>query len=671
MEKEILSLLRRKKGGLSLYKIASELHLSKAERIKLRKSLAELEKRGALLKLSKKYFIRPRSKFIQGEVISIHRGFGFVRPDDDPGDDIFIPARFSAGAVQGDRVEVLVKSRAIKGRPEGRITRIINRERRVLLGFYKEYRGRSFFLPFDSLSEEEIPVQWDRNVRLELDTIVEVERDTLELIDILGRPDDPGVDTRVVIQRFGLASSFSKEALEESERIKDEIQPQERKGRKDYRDWLTVTIDGEEAQDFDDAVSIKQLPSGGFLLGVHIADVSYYVKPGTFLDREAHSRTTSVYFPDMTLPMLPVKLSNDICSLRPRKERMTLTVLLEVDGEGNILKSDFHPSIIQTEARMTYSSVFKILSGDKDEQALYPYLIQSIHSMRDLAGLLREKRIQQGSLDFDLVEPELVYKDSKLHAVLPSERNEAHRIIEDFMLAANEAVASFLSKKKIPILYRIHPQPSIDGLKKLRGLLFQFGISLPSAQQVSSQDLQFVLKAAGGRPEEKFIEIQILKSLMIARYSTKNEGHYGLGKKYYTHFTSPIRRYPDLIVHRILKQTLGEGEAEIPSLSTMADHCSEQERRAEEAERELLEWRIFRLLKAKLGDEFDGIIVDISRAGLGVELKNYFVDGWIPRSELKGRFSGSGQMFELGQSVKVILVSCDPFRRRMTLTLSR
>jgi ribonuclease R len=668
MEREILSLLRRKKGGMSLHKIASDLHLPKGERTKLRKSLSELEKRGVLLKLNKKYFVRPRSKFILGEVVSIHRGFGFVRPEKEYNEDVFIPARFASGAVQGDRVEVLVKSRGIKGKPEGRITRIISRKRKRLLGFYREYRGRSYFLAFDSLSEKEIPIQWDQSFRLEPETIVEVERETLKLKNVLGKPDDPGVDTLVVMQRFGLSSSFSKEALIESERIENEIPPQERKNRKDYRDWLTVTIDGEEAQDFDDAVSIKQQPNGSYLLGVHISDVSHYVKPGSLLDNEAYSRATSVYFPDKTLPMLPIKLSNDVCSLRPRKERLTLTALLEIDGKGNVMKTDFHPSIIQTEARMTYSSVFKIISGDKDEQALYPHLVESLQLMQNLASLLREKRIEQGSLDFDLVEPEIVYREGKLHSVLPSERNEAHKIIEDFMLAANEAVAAFLSKKKIPILYRIHPAPSIDGLKKLRELLSKFGISLSSGQQVRSSDLQFILKQAEGKPEEKFIGLQILKSLKIARYSPKNEGHYGLGKKYYTHFTSPIRRYPDLTVHRILKQTFGEEEFGIPSLSSLAEHCSEQERLAEEAEKELLEWRIFRILKAKLGEEFDGIIVDISLAGLTVELQNYFVDGFIPRGDLRG--AASGHKFDLGKSIKVILVSCDPFRRRMTLTLS-
>lgn len=681
MENEILSLLQRKKGGLSLHKIASELHLLKEERIKLRKNLAELEKHGVLLKLNKKYFVRPRSKFVRGKLINIHRGFGFVSPEGDRSEDIFIPSRYSAGAVQGDRVEVLVKEKGRKGKPEGKVTRILNKERKTLLGFFRERHGQSYFLPFDALSDEEIPVKWERSFLPKSETIVEVDRVTLGLRQVLGKPDDPGVDTRVVIQRYGLSFSFSKEALEEAKKITERISPLERRKRRDYCDWPTVTIDGEEAQDFDDAVSIKRLPNGSYHLGVHISDVSYYVKPDSFLDRDAYSRATSIYFPDLTLPMLPEKLSNDVCSLRPRKERLTQTVALEIDGGGNVLKSAFHPSVIRTEARMTYSSVFKILSGEKGEQDLYPGLVERLLLMRDLARLLREKRVKQGSLDFDLVEPELVYREGKLHSILPSERNEAHRIIEEFMLAANEAVASFLAKKNIPILFRIHPPPSIVSLKRLRDMLLQFGISLPAEQKVRSRDLQFVQKQAEGRPEEKFIGLQILKSLKIARYSQKNEGHYGLAKKYYSHFTSPIRRYPDLIVHRILKQILGEEEVEIPSLSSLSTHCSEQERHSEEAERELLEWRIFRFLKTKLGEEFEGIIVDISRAGLGVELKNYFVEGWIPRSELKGHFSiqkgggilkgrTAGQTFEIGKSVKVILVSCDSFRRRMSLMLS-
>jgi ribonuclease R len=681
MESEILSLLRRKKGGLSLHKIASELHLLKGEKIKLRKSLTELEKRGVLLKLNKKYFVRPRSKFVRGKLISIHRGFGFVSPEGELSEDIFIPSRYSAGAVQGDRVEVLVKDKGRKGKPEGKVTRILNKERKTLLGFFRERHGQSYFLPFDALSDEEIPVKWERGFPPKSEIIVEVDRKTLRLKQVLGKPDDPGVDTRVVMQRYSLSSSFSKEALEEAEGIIERIVPYERRKRKDYRNWSTVTIDGEGAQDFDDAVSIKRLSNGSYHLGVHISDVSYYVKPDSSLDREAYSRATSIYFPDLTLPMLPEKLSNNVCSLRPRKERLTLSVVLEIDEEGNVLKSAFHPSVIQTEARMTYSSVFKILSGDKGEQDLYPTLVENFLLMRDLAHLLREKRVKQGSLDFDLVEPELVYREGKLHSVLPSERNEAHRIIEEFMLAANEAVASFLTKKNIPILFRIHPPPSIEGIKRLRDILLQFGISLPTGQKARSKDLQLVQKQVEGRPEEKFIGLQILKSLKVARYSQKNEGHYGLAKKYYSHFTSPIRRYPDLVVHRILKQTMGEEEVDIPSLSSLSIHCSEQERNSEEAERELLEWRIFRLLKTMLGEEFDGIIVYISRAGLSVELKNYFVEGLIPRSELKGHFSiqkgggvlkgrTAGQIFELGSSIRVMLVSCDSFRRRMSLALS-
>jgi ribonuclease R len=442
-----------------------------------------------------------------------------------------------------------------------------------------------------------------------------------------------------------------------------------------------VTIDGENAQDFDDAVSIMRLPSGNYLLGVHIADVSHYVKPGTTLDGEAYARGTSVYFPDLTLPMLPERLSNDLCSLRPREEKLTFSVLLEIDARGNVAGVEFTPSLVQTAERLTYTSVYNIFEGDTEERKKYAPLVKDLLLMRELASILRKKRVAEGSLDFDILEPELIYQEGVLQRVESFEQNEAHKLIEEFMVAANVAVASFLSRKNIPSLYRIHPRPGKADLEKLREILLHFGLSLPLPDRIESKDLQGVLERARGKPAEKFITFEVLRSLRLAAYSVENEGHYGLAKKDYAHFTSPIRRYPDLLVHRALRKALS-GKKGDAITEAVALHCSEQERRADQAEKELVEWRIFRFLKGKLGEEFSGTIVDFSKAGPVVELDDYFVQGLIPYSELgndyyyqktKSALIGRrrGKRYELGDRVIVILVSVDPFWRRMGLLLKK
>jgi len=681
MDSEIVDLLRKRREGLSFQKIARELRLSPKEKHRLAKALKRLESQNIILRLKRKYHVPAKTNLIRGRYIPSLRGFGFVTPEEGGGEDIFIPARYTAGAVRGDLVEILYRPRGRKGKPEGRVIRILKKERETLLGFYRERWGDPFFSPLDSPFSEEIPLPWKGDSPLRSGTIVEVDRKTWRLIEVLGLPDEPGVDTRVVIKKYGLPSVFSQESLEEAGSISAEIGPREREAREDFRKWKTVTIDGENAQDFDDAVSVKRLANGHFLLGVHIADVSHFVKPGTSLDKEALERGTSVYFPDLTLPMLPERLSNDICSLRPREDRLAFSVLLKIDPEGELVEDEFVPSLIRTEERMTYDSVFKIFQGDDKEKKKFSSLVPDLLLMRKLASLLRRNRVKDGSLDFDLTEPELVYKEGSLHSVVSLERNEAHQLIEEFMLAANEAVACFLGRENVSLLYRIHPRPALKDLERLKEMLAHFGLALPPPKKISSKDLQGVLQEVEGKSEEKFVSLQVLRSLRLAVYSEENEGHYGLAKKEYTHFTSPIRRYPDLVIHRILKEALERKRGKALSLSSLAQHCTQRERAAEEAERQLMEWRILRFLKQKLGEEFDGIIVDITRAGLVVELDDYFVDGIVPYSDLGGDYylkrtgktlvgKRTGRTFELGDRTRVILASVDPILKRMGLSLS-
>jgi ribonuclease R len=378
--------------------------------------------------------------------------------------------------------------------------------------------------------------------------------------------------------------------------------------------------------------------------------------------------------------MLPEKLSNQICSLRPKEDKLTVSVLLEIDGRGNVLEWSFHPSIIRTEERMTYNSVQRIFEGAREEKRQFSALVPYLSLMRDLAHVLREKRLNAGSLDFDLVEPELVYEGGTLRSVVPSERNEAHRLIEEFMIAANEAVASFLCEKEAPLIFRIHPPPAAEDLRRLKEMLSYLGILLPDSEKLRAKDLQSALDQAQDKPEKQFVERQVLRSLRWALYSSDAQGHFGLAKGMYAHFTSPIRRYPDLVVHRILKKVLLGKKIRPSPLDSIARHCSERERRAEEAERDLMEWRIHRHLKTKLGEEFDGIIINISREGLVVELKDSFVAGVVPFAELPGDYffkraertlvgRRTGHIFALGQKIRVILASVDPFYRRIILSL--
>ena len=681
LAREILNLLARNKGGMSLSRLVRELRISPEKKILLRKNVKTLESQGLIVKLRKRYFIRPRSNVVQGRFTSSPRGFGFVIPEGEYVEDIFVPAHSAGGAFHGDFVEVHYRQRGKKGKPEGRVVRILRKGKQSLYGLCRVQSGQVFFMAFAAASPQEMPINCAGHSVPKSGDVVRVHRDTLVLEEVLGSPDDQGVDTRVIIERYNLEDVFSEEAREEAKKIPNTLTSQQKMGRVDHTGWQTITIDGDNAKDFDDAVSIKLLSNRNYLLGVHIADVAEYVQPETTLDRDAQDRGTSVYFPDLTLPMLPEKLSNGICSLRPREEKLTISVVMEIDCNGQVLNVDIHPSWIRTVERMTYNSVLKIVEDDDSERKKFTPLLQDLLHMRDLSQILREKRTNEGGLDFDLTEPELVYKQGSLQSVIPVEANQAHHIIEEFMVLANEAVARFFSSKSVPLIYRVHPKPLPADLESLRELLLHFNIELPKSKRMGSKDLQSALDQVKGKPEEKFVTLRVLRSLRLAVYSDENYGHFGLAKEEYTHFTSPIRRYPDLIVHRILKFILEKCKIGGEELAAIARHCSERERAAEEAERDLVEWRIYRFLKKKLGDEFEGIIIDFKKAGLIVALNDYFVDGLIPYSDLGGDYfykktenvligKKTGKSFELGSRIRVILVSVDPILRRMNLMVS-
>jgi len=679
-EQNILDLLRRNRHGLTIQHIFKELRISRKERAKIEGRVLGLVGKKLVRRVKNKFLLPLQTDLVRGRFEASGRGFGFVVREGEDAEDVFIPARFAKGALNGDTVEVLCKEVGRKGKPEGRVVTIVKKEKKELLGFYEERLGAPYLVPFDAPSLDAVRLVSRGPFFPAPGMIIAADRGRPTITAVFGAPDDPGVDLKVIIHKYDLIQEFAGDALAEAEAAGLEPHPSDLEGRTDYRGWTSFTIDGESAQDFDDAVSIRSLEEGRYLLGVHIADVSHYVAPGSALNREAYARGTSVYFPDLTLPMLPEKLSNNLCSLRPRESRLTVSAVMEIDPSGNVVSAAFRPSVIKTAERLTYTSVFKIFEGDEAERRKYAPLVPDLMMMRDLARALRQKRVRDGSLDFDLLEPELVYKEGRLHSIATFAQNEAHKLIEEFMVAANVAVAAFLRGRGVPSLFRVHPSPAQADLEKLRETLAHFQIVLPAPDKIASADLQRAIRAAEGRPEEKFVNVQVLRAMKLATYSPENVGHYGLAKAEYTHFTSPIRRYPDLVVHRILKRVLSGRPLEPSPLQAVALHASAQERKADAAERDLVEWRIYRFLKDRLGDEFSGIIVDITRAGLVIELDDYSVQGLLAYDDLGGDdyrprsrslVSGkrTGKKFELGQTLRVTLAAVNPMLRRMTLVL--
>ncbi|HME01038.1 MAG TPA: VacB/RNase II family 3'-5' exoribonuclease [Terriglobia bacterium] len=540
--------------------------------------------------------------------------------------------------------------------------------------------------------------------------------------EVLGRRDDFGVDVEIVIRKFHLPHRFPPEVLAEAEETPQFIPEPAREGRRDFRALPIVTIDGESAKDFDDAVYVERLLGGNYLLQVHIADVAHYVRPGMALDREARLRGTSVYFPDRAVPMLPLELSYGICSLNPHVERLTMSALMEVDSAGRVVESELVPGIIRSAERMTYTAVNAVLKGDEAARQRYRALVENFKLMEELARLLNQQRDARGSIDFDLPEPEIEFDEfGRMIGIARSERNIAHRIIEEFMLVANEAVATYLERQGVPALYRIHERPDPKKVIEFEEIAATFGYSLgvefPAAHRVrvhrrdereryprfqesanagdfkiTSRNYQRLTQRIAGKPEERILSYLMLRSLKQACYREENVGHFALASPTYTHFTSPIRRYPDLIVHRILKAALGRGralDAGLPGgafvdpreLQALGFETSEAERRAADAERELMEWKKVSFMAQRLGDEFDALIISLTKHGLYVELTDLFVEGFVPMESLADdRYVYREKMraivgqhprraYHLGERVKVCLDRIDRDGNKLLFTL--
>ena len=741
----------------------------------------------------------PDPNLISGRIVAHRDGYGFLVPDKPiprVEGDLFIGRDAMADAMHGDRVLARVERRKADGRAEGRVVQVLERENPTVVGLFRYGPHGNVVLPYDTRIQHEVAIppgdeltpdlrekvdaakvgsavtNYRRSRLPELDgAVVNVEITRYpkgglapagRVIEILGRPGDIGVDVEIIIRKHHLPHIFPAEVVAEAKSEPQRVSEADLRGRRDFRDLPIVTIDGETARDFDDAVHVTELPSGSYELQVHIADVAHYVERNSPLDREAHLRGTSVYFPNRAVPMLPEELSNGICSLNPKVDRLVMSAIMEIDASGNTARAEFTPGVIRSVERMTYTNVHKILEGDAEMNERYAPLVGNFRRMKELALLLNKKRVARGSIDFDLPEPIIEFDEQgRMLSIVRSVRNIAHRIIEEFMLAANEAVAQYLERRGVASLHRVHEKPDPKKVIEFEELAHAFGYSLgvedlterriavrhgrvqpaargrggrdasrgrtrpmsvtvPGAEEVDirPQHYQRLTEKIAGKPEERILSYLMLRSLKQARYAVEVLGHFALATKEYTHFTSPIRRYPDLIVHRALKWALANPdvkpmrarisdpkpgkEAETVAmlgpyrrieLEEIASESSEAERRAEAAERELMEWKTAQFMEGHLGEEYEALIISVQKFGFFVELVEIFVEGLVSIDRLEevtgmrctfrerdhvivaepyragSRGAKTQRIFRLGDRVRVRAERIDPMRHRVEFSL--
>lgn len=648
----LLSFFREKtRRPLSFREVVSSMKLSHAEARALKRILREMVRAGDIV-LTRKGLYGPSEEMslLTGSFEAHRDGYGFVILEKPGERDVFVPARWTLGAMNNDRVMVRMEQRH---RREGRIIRILERATTRIVGRLDISRAASYVRPLNKAIPFDLYVApHDRGKARQGDKVVaeitayhtDKRPPTGKVLKVIEKPEDPKTEVEAIIEELNLPRKFPKAVHDEAKLLSAGRRDEGMAKRKNLRSLKTVTIDGERAKDFDDAVSIG-LTEHGFRLWVHIADVGFYVPWGSEIDGEARKRGTSIYFPDRVLPMLPKELSEELCSLKPEVERFAFTVEMDFDRDGERVHEKFYPSVIRSDARMTYTSVRKILvDHDDEERRKYDHLLADLELMNELCGILRKKRLDRGSLDFDLPEPEVLLDlQGNPEAIIRAERNLAHMIIEEFMIAANEAVAGHLEARGIPSLYRIHEAPDPLKMEDILKVVRASGRSL--RRSLGPEDFSRVLAEMRGAPGEEIVNYMILRSLKQARYSPINVGHFGLASMSYTHFTSPIRRYPDLVVHRILREVLNRkhlSDKRIKELETtlpeIAFHASRMERLADDAETAVINAMRVWFMKDKAGEEFAGLIVGVTPHGLKVRLKDFYVDGFIHVSYMTDDF---------------------------------
>lgn len=686
-QEQIIEFLSRENyRPMKLRELALKMGIREEEYGQFRRLIRTMMRDGLLIKIKRGKIGAPeKSSIVMGRLVSTKSGFGFVVPDDKT-EDVFIRAESIGNALHGDKVVVRIYKTKKGPAREGSITKVLLRAKQNLVGTFHQTKIADYVEPDDRRYPKDIYIAaGDSKKAQEGQKVVVSLKDWADVhlgpqgkvTEVLGYPDEPGMDMLTLIKDCNLPLSFPEEVEEELTGLPDKMEKRELERREDFRSVNCFTIDPTDAKDHDDAVSLEIKPNGNYLLGVHIADVSFFVQENSALDREALKRGTSVYLVDRVIPMLPEKLSNDICSLKPHVTRLTYSVIMEIDSDGNRLDYQIKESVIRSKAKLNYDEVQKFFdSGDAGKSI--KGLEDDLAHMLALSRKLLERRLERGSLDFDLPEAHVVLgKDGKVQDILETVRLESHRLIEEFMLLANRTVAEHVSRLSVPFLYRVHEEPDEEKLEAFSDFVSTLGYSFSVSGKIRPKKIQIFLKSVEGKPEEKLINEVLLRALKRACYQPRNVGHFGLAFSHYTHFTSPIRRYPDLLVHRMLKELQAGGytfqrqNQLLRRLPRIGEITSEKERLADEAERVSIKIKQIEFMQDKLGEEYDGLISGVVPFGFFVRLDNIFAEGLVRVSSLsddyyilderRKRWVGrrTKKTYKLGDRVRVQVVRVD------------
>jgi len=676
--KEILAALNSAGAPLTPDELAERLDIRRRERRPFDAAVATLERSGAVVKnRAGSLLVATRLALLAGRIEGHRDGHGFLVPDDG-GPQVFLPPAEMRQVLHGDRAAVRISGRDPRGRPAGEIVEVLERATRRIVGRLHAEHGVMFLVPEDRRIAQDILVPPAEAGRAKAGEVVTVElvaqpskhaQPIGRVAEVLGTYTDPGMEIEIALRKFDLPHEFSKKAMAVARALPEAVRDEDLRDRRDLRELGFVTIDGESAKDFDDAVHAVR-DGRGFRLWVAIADVSHYVRHGEPLDDEARERGTSVYFPRRVIPMLPEKLSNGLCSLNPEVDRLAMVCEMMLTAEGVVARYEFYPAVIRSRARLTYTQVWEMLSSGKA-----PAHLQTLYQVyRKLA----EERRRRGAIDFETLETRMVFDaHGKIEKIIPETRNDAHRLIEECMLAANFAAGNLLSERSHPVLYRVHDVPAPEKVSALRDFLAELGLQLPGGEVPRPKDYAELLLKIRSRPDFTLLQTILLRSLKQAVYSPDNAGHFGLAFEAYVHFTSPIRRYPDLLVHRAIKACLGRRRYEGVDWDALGRHCSDTERRADEASRDVENWLKCFYMKEHVGGVFSGAVTGVTSFGLFVTLDDYFVDGLVHISELGRDYyqfdaarhmllgERSGQRYRLADRMKVKLVRVDLETRKI------